>query len=55
MLTIATSLVPSLNIVPGGRPAVVSLRICRDRYGRHYVDHRSRQLIYYVSRHQRRW
>ena len=38
-----------------GRPAVVSLRICRDRYGRHYVDHRSRQLIYYVSRHQRRW
>ena len=24
MLTIATSLVPSLNIVPGGRPAVVS-------------------------------
>lgn len=39
-----------------GRPAVVSVRICRDGYGRHYVERGSRRLVYYVGRHQRpRW
>lgn len=40
-----------------GRPAVVSLRICRDRYGRYYVDRGSRRLVYYVGRrhHRDRW
>jgi hypothetical protein len=41
-----------------GRPALVSLRICVDRYGRSYVDYRSRRLVYYISpRHYRprRW
>ena len=40
-----------------GRPAVVSLRICRDGYGRLYVDQSSRRLVYYVSRrhHRDRW
>lgn len=41
-----------------GRPAVGSVRICRDRYGRQYVDRGSRRLVYYVApRHgrYRRW
>ncbi len=40
-----------------GRPAVVSLRIYRDGYGRLYVDQGSRRLVYYVSRrhHRDRW
>jgi hypothetical protein len=41
-----------------GRPAVVSTRICRDRYGRQYVDRGTRRLVYYVAprhRRYRRW
>ncbi|WP_203294103.1 hypothetical protein [Maricaulis parjimensis] len=40
-----------------GRPAVVSMRVCRDRYGRHYIERGSRRLVYYVGRHHRprRW
>lgn len=38
-----------------GRPAVVSVRICRDRHGRQYVDQGSRRLVYYVAPHHRRY
>jgi len=38
-----------------GRPAVVSVRICRDRHGRQYVDRGSRRLVYYVAPHHRRY
>ena len=44
-----------------GRPAYVSVRLCRDRYGRAYVQRGSERLVYYVNprghryRHGRRW
>lgn len=36
-----------------GQPAYVSVRMCRDRYGRSYVQRGSEQLIYYMYDRQR--
>lgn len=34
-----------------GRPAIVSVRLCRDRYGNTYIDESSTRLIRYIRRH----
>lgn len=38
-----------------GRPALVSVRVCRDRYGRTYTVRGSARLIRYLRGHRRHW
>ena len=38
-----------------GRPAVVSVRVCRDRHGRAYTVRGSARLIRYLRGHRRHW
>ena len=44
----------SVTTGSGAARPVVSLRICRDGYGRYYVDRGSRRLVYYVGRRHHR-